>query len=163
MINATLTCEPLGIPAAHAAGSALPSAMFTSTMISLTVTWVLPSQSPTQEGKGVAVGVSDGVCVTTEQLPLLAHTALRTGMPPAPHCPFAATPQAPRAEYSQQVSGGSAVGVLVGVSVGVLVGVLVGAAVFVGVAVRVAVGVGVFVGVCVDVLVGVRVGVTVGV
>lgn len=47
----------------------------------------------------VGVHVGDGVGVTTEQLPLLPHTAFRTGMPPDRHCPFVVTPQALRAGY----------------------------------------------------------------
>jgi hypothetical protein len=62
MINAMSTSAPLGIPCGHAKGCALPSAMFTIVISSLTVTSPPPSQSPTH-GIGGVVEVGDGVGV----------------------------------------------------------------------------------------------------
>ena len=66
MIIATSTTAPLGTPYGHAAGGALPSAMFTSVMRSLTATVWVPLQSPMHRlGVFDGVGVLDGieVCV----------------------------------------------------------------------------------------------------
>jgi hypothetical protein len=50
MIKATFTSAPLGTPLGHADGWAVPSAMFTSVMISSMVTALSWLQSPTSHG-----------------------------------------------------------------------------------------------------------------
>src|SRR5579862_1341913 len=66
-ISVMSTLSPLGMPSGQAEASAVPRSMFTSTMISLTVTAPLPSQSPAH-GATVFVGVADTVGVAATAL-----------------------------------------------------------------------------------------------
>lgn len=63
MISATLISPLLGTPCGQADAWVLPSAMFTSVMISLMATLDVPLQSPTH-GTGVGEGVAVGLGVT---------------------------------------------------------------------------------------------------
>ena len=67
-----LTPAPLGTPCGHAENNALPSAMFTSVMMSFTVTPPPPSQLPTH-------GPADRLC------PGGAPASTRVGRSDAPH------------------------------------------------------------------------------
>ena len=63
MISVMSTGAPLGMPCGHEVGGAVPRAMFTRMISSVTKTPPLRSQSPTHGGVGDAVGGGVGVFV----------------------------------------------------------------------------------------------------